>query len=153
MKILVQKFGGSSVANVKRIKRVAQRVVSYKKKGFKLVVVVSALGDTTDDLITLAEQITDAPSAREMDMLLSTGEQISCALLAMAIEELGFEAISFTGAQVGIQTDKTHTKAKILDIRGERILESLKEDKIVIVAGFQGVTKDQDITTLGRGGF
>ena len=152
MKILVQKFGGSSVANVKRIKRVAQRVVSYKKKGFKLVVVVSALGDTTDDLITLAEQITDAPSAREMDMLLSTGEQISCALLAMAIEELGFEAISFTGAQVGIQTDKTHTKAKILDIRGERILESLKEDKIVIVAGFQGVTKDQDITTLGRGG-
>jgi len=152
MKILVQKFGGSSVADVERIKRVAQRVVSYRKKGFSPVVVVSALGDTTDDLIALSEQITDEPSAREMDMLLSTGEQISCALLAMAIEKLRVRAISFTGAQVGIQTDKTHTKAKILDISGDRIRQALHEGKIVIVAGFQGVNANQDITTLGRGG-
>ena len=152
MRILVQKFGGSSVANVERIKRVAARVVSYKKKGFDLVVVVSALGDTTDELIELATQITDKPPAREMDMLLSTGEQISCALLAMAIEQLGYDAISFTGAQVGIKTDTTHTKAKILDISAERIREALSKGKIVIVAGFQGVTQDQDITTLGRGG-
>lgn len=152
MKILVQKFGGSSVADVECIKRVAKRVVSYRKKGFSPVVVVSALGDTTDDLIALSEEITDAPSAREMDMLLSTGEQISCALLAMAIEKLGVCAISFTGAQVGIQTDKIHTKAKILDISGDRIRQSLNEGKVVIVAGFQGVNVNQDITTLGRGG-
>jgi aspartate kinase len=152
MKILVQKFGGSSVADVERIKRVAERVVSYRKKGFSLVVVVSALGDTTDDLIALSEQITNAPPAREMDMLLSTGEQISCALLAMAIEKLRVRAISFTGAQVGIQTDKIHTKAKILDISGDRIRQALNEGKVVIVAGFQGVNADQDITTLGRGG-
>lgn len=152
MKILVQKFGGSSVADVERIKRVARRVVSYKKKGHSLVVVVSALGDTTDELIDLAGRITDNPPAREMDMLLSTGEQISCALLAMAIERLGFDAISFTGAQVGIRTDRTHTKAKIIDISGERIGQALSRGKIVIVAGFQGVTHEQDITTLGRGG-
>ena len=152
MKILVQKFGGSSVANVERIKSVAKRVVSYRKKGWSLAVVVSALGDTTNELIDLAGKITDTPSAREMDMLLSTGEQISCALLAMAIEKLGFGAISFTGGQVGIKTDKTHTKAKILDISAERIREELDKAKIVIVAGFQGVTQDQDITTLGRGG-
>jgi len=152
MKVLVQKFGGSSVANVERIKNVARRVVSYRKKGWKLVVVVSALGDTTDELIELAGQITSEPPAREMDMLLSTGEQISCSLLAMAIEELGYDAISFTGGQVGIVTDKTHTKAKIVDIGAGRICRALQEGKIVIVAGFQGVTQDQDITTLGRGG-
>ena len=152
MKIIVQKFGGSSVANVKRIKHVAQRVVSYKRKGFSPVVVVSALGDTTDELIELAEQITDDPPAREMDMLLSTGEQISCALLAMAVEKLGCDAISFTGAQVGIKTDKTHTRAKILDVSADRIRDALSLGKIVIVAGFQGVTQDQEITTLGRGG-
>ncbi|MFH0940567.1 MAG: aspartate kinase [Candidatus Omnitrophota bacterium] len=152
MKILVQKFGGSSVANVERIKKVAKRVVSYRKKGWSLAVVVSALGDTTDELIDLAGKITDTPPAREMDMLLSTGEQISSALLAMAIEKLGYGAISFTGGQVGIKTDKTHTKAKILDISAERIKEELNKAKIVIVAGFQGVTQDQDITTLGRGG-
>lgn len=152
MKIIVQKFGGSSVANVERIKRVAGRIVSYKRKGWSVVAVVSALGDTTDDLIALAEQITDEPPAREMDMLLATGEQISCALLAMAIEKEGCKAISFTGAQVGIKTDKSHTKAKILDISSERIKEELLKGKIVIVAGFQGVTQDQDITTLGRGG-
>lgn len=152
MRILVQKFGGSSVANVERIKRVAQRVVSYKKRGFSPVVVVSALGDTTDELIELADKITDDPPAREMDMLLSTGEQISCALLAMAIEELGCGAISFTGGQVGIKTDTTHTKAKILDISAVRIQDALTKGKIVIVAGFQGVNQAQDITTLGRGG-
>ncbi|MFA5039361.1 MAG: aspartate kinase [Candidatus Omnitrophota bacterium] len=152
MKVLVQKFGGSSVANVERIKNVARRVVSYRKRGWKLVVVVSALGDTTDELIELAQQITHDPPAREMDMLLSTGEQISCALLAMAIEELGYDAISFTGGQVGIMTDKTHTKAKIMDIGPGRIRQALEQGRIVIVAGFQGVTQDQDITTLGRGG-
>ncbi len=152
MKIIVQKFGGSSVADVERIQRVARRVVATRKKGLSPVVVVSALGDTTDELIDLAGQITDAPPAREMDMLLSTGEQISCALLAMAIEKLGVGAISFTGAQVGIRTDETHTKAKIIDITGERIGAALTQGKVVIVAGFQGINQDQDITTLGRGG-
>ena len=152
MKILVQKFGGSSVASVERIKQVASRVVSYKRKGWSIVVVVSALGDTTDKLIELAQEITDNPPAREMDMLLSTGEQISCSLLAMAIDKLGTKAISFTGGQVGMKTDTSHTKAKIVDIKAERIKEELIKGKIVIVAGFQGVTQDQDITTLGRGG-
>jgi aspartate kinase len=152
MKIMVQKFGGSSVANPDRIKLVAERVVSYRKKGWSMVVVVSALGDTTDELIELAGQITDDPPAREMDVLLSTGEQISVALLAMAIAELGYRAISFTGAQVGIKTDKTHTKARIIDIDADRIKKELGGGKVVIVAGFQGVTEDQDITTLGRGG-
>jgi aspartate kinase len=151
-KLIVQKFGGSSVANVERIQKVAQRVVSYKKKGHNLVVVVSALGDTTDELIELADKINTEPSEREMDMLLSTGEQISVALLAMAIHKLGFEAISFTGSQVGIITDSSHTRARIIKINADKIKEALKEGKIVIVAGFQGVTLNQDITTLGRGG-
>lgn len=151
-KLIVQKFGGSSVANVERIQRVAERVVSYGKKGHNLVVVVSALGDTTDELIELADKINTDPSEREMDMLLSTGEQISVALLAMAIHKLGFEAISFTGAQVGIITDISHTRARIIKINADKIKEALKQGKIVIVAGFQGVTINQDITTLGRGG-
>ena len=151
-KLIVQKFGGSSVANVERIQNVARRVVSYKKKGHDLVVVVSALGDTTDELIALADKISTEPSEREMDMLLSTGEQISVALLAMAIHKLGSEAISFTGAQVGIITDTSHTKARILKINTDKIKEELKNGKVVIVAGFQGVTLSQDITTLGRGG-
>jgi aspartate kinase len=150
--LIVQKFGGSSVANVECIQRVAKRVVSYKKKGYDLVVVVSALGDSTDDLIALASQIGSETSEREMDMLLSTGEQISVALLAMAIHKLGFQAISFTGAQVGIITDTNHTRARILKINTEKIKEALEKRKIVIVAGFQGVTISQDITTLGRGG-
>jgi aspartate kinase len=150
--LIVQKFGGSSVANVQRIRNVAKRVASYRKKGYDLVVVVSALGDTTDELIALANKITPEPSEREMDMLLSTGEQISVALLAMAIHKLGFEAISFTGAQVGIITDTSHTRARILKINTDKIKEELKKGKIVIVAGFQGVTLNQDITTLGRGG-
>ncbi|MDD2752305.1 MAG: aspartate kinase, partial [Candidatus Omnitrophica bacterium] len=150
--LIVQKFGGSSVANVERIQNVAKRIVSYKKKGFDLVVVVSALGDTTDELIELADKINSEPSEREMDMLLSTGEQISVALLAMAIHKLGFEAISFTGAQVGIITDTSHTRARIIKINADKIRAELKKGKIVIVAGFQGVTLSQDITTLGRGG-
>jgi aspartate kinase len=150
--LIVQKFGGSSVANARRIKNVAKRVVSYRKKGYDLVVVVSALGDTTDTLIELANQINTQPSEREMDMLLSTGEQVSVALLAMAIHKLGFEAISFTGAQVGIITDASHTRARIIKINTDKIFEALKQNKIVIVAGFQGMTLNQDITTLGRGG-
>jgi aspartate kinase len=150
--LVVQKYGGSSVANAERIQKVAQRVVSYRKKGYELVVVVSALGDTTDELIQLADKINSNPSEREMDMLLSTGEQISVALLAMAIHKLGAQAISFTGAQVGIITDSSHTRARIIKINADKIKEELKKGKIVIVAGFQGVTLNQDITTLGRGG-
>lgn len=150
--LVVQKYGGSSVANVLRIQRVAQRVVEYRKKGHELVVVVSALGDTTDELIALADKINPHPSDREMDMLLSTGEQISVALLAMAIHKLGFQAISFTGAQVGIITDSSHTRARIIKINVDKIRGELKKGRIVIVAGFQGVTLNQDITTLGRGG-
>jgi aspartate kinase len=151
-RLIVQKFGGSSVANAERIQNVAKRAVSYKKKGYDLVVVVSALGDTTDELIDLAYKINSEPSEREMDMLLSTGEQISVALLAMAIHKLGYEAISFTGAQVGIITDTSHTRARILKINTDKIKEELRKGRIVIVAGFQGVTLTQDITTLGRGG-
>jgi len=150
--LIVQKYGGSSVANVERIQKVAQRVVGYHRKGYGLVVVVSALGDTTDELIQLADKINTEPSEREMDMLLSTGEQISVALLAMAIHKLGAQAISFTGAQVGIITDTSHTRARIIKINADKIKEELKKGKIVIVAGFQGVTLNQDITTLGRGG-
>lgn len=150
--LVVQKYGGSSVANVERIQKVAERVVSYSKKGFELVVVVSALGDTTDELVELAEKINSEPSEREMDMLLSTGEQISVALLDMAIHKLKAQAISFTGAQVGIITDTSHTRARIIKINTDKIKEELKKKNIVIVAGFQGVNLRQDITTLGRGG-
>jgi len=150
--LVVQKYGGSSVANVERIQKVAQRIVSYSKKGCQLVIVVSALGDTTDELVELAGKINSNPSEREMDMLLSTGEQISVALLAMAIHKLGARAISFTGSQVGIITDTSHTRARIIKINGDKIKEELKRGSIVIVAGFQGVTINQDITTLGRGG-
>jgi len=152
MKIIVQKFGGSSVENVDRIKAVAKRVSAYRKKGWRLVVVVSALGDTTDELVDLAGQIADVPPAREMDMLLSTGEQISCALLAMAINKLGYKSISFTGGQVGIKTDTSHTRAKIVGIDTLRLRRALKEGNVVIVAGFQGINENLDITTLGRGG-
>lgn len=152
MGIIVQKFGGSSLANAERIKNVAGRVVQAKEDGNSVVVVVSALGDTTDELIKKAYEITPNPPEREMDMLLATGEQMSTALLAMAVEAMGHEAISFAGLQVGIVTDTVHTKAKIVDVKSRRILEEIKKGRIVIVAGFQGVTFDQDITTLGRGG-
>lgn len=152
MSLIVQKYGGSSVANVERIKAVAKRIVARKKKGDHLVVVVSALGDTTDDLIELAGQIANNPDDREMDMLLSTGEQISVALLALAVQTLGFKATSLTGSQVGILTDAFHTKARIIDINTKRIKDALKAGHIVIVAGFQGCTENREITTLGRGG-
>jgi aspartate kinase len=151
-RLIVQKFGGSSVANPERIKRVAQRVVDTKKTGCRVVVVVSALGDTTDELLQLASQVNQDPPERELDMLMSTGEQISVALLAMAITQLGERAVSFTGAQVGILTDGTHTKARIIAINTQRIRKALYENHIVIVAGFQGMNLNQDITTLGRGG-
>jgi len=152
MSLIVQKYGGSSVANVDRIKAVANRVADYRRRGHKLVVVVSALGDTTDELLDLVSRITKEPSEREMDMLLSTGEQVSVAVLAIALHKLGYDAISFTGAQVGIITDTSHTKARILKINADRIKKELRKGKIVIVAGFQGITLNQDITTLGRGG-
>ncbi len=150
--LIVQKYGGSSVANTARIKNVANRIAAYKKQGHKVVVVVSALGDTTDELLELAGQITDRPSDRELDMLISTGEQVSVALLAMALHKIGIDAISFTGPQVGIITDMSHTKAKILNISADRIREQVKRGRVVIVAGFQGMNADQEITTLGRGG-
>lgn len=152
MSLVVQKYGGSSVANPDRIKKVARHIAGYRKKGDSLVVVVSALGDTTDDLLSLANQIAKNPSRRELDMLLSTGEQISVALLAMALHELGCEAISFTGAQVGIRTDSSYTRARIMDISTERLRQELEKKKVVIVAGFQGMDTNQEITTLGRGG-
>jgi aspartate kinase len=150
--IVVMKFGGSSVADATCIKRVANIIVESRKAGHPVVAVVSARGDTTDELIEMAKEISDDPPAREMDMLLSTGERISAALLAMAIHDLGYDAISLTGSQAGIVTDTVHTKAKILDIKPGRIRKALDEDRIVLVAGFQGVSTDQDVTTLGRGG-
>jgi aspartate kinase len=150
--LVVQKYGGSSVANAEKIDNVANRIIAYAKKGHKLIVVVSAMGDTTDELIDLAKQIHPNPPDREMDMLISTGEQISIALLAMAINKKGWEAISFTGPQVGISTDNHHTKAKILSIGTKKIKKELRDNKIIIVAGFQGMSQDKEITTLGRGG-
>ena len=149
--IIVQKYGGTSIAGVDRIQNVAKRIVRTKREGYDVVAVVSALGDTTDKLIGLAHKITKHPSERELDMLISTGEQVSCALLAMAIHKLGEDAVSFTGAQVGIITDASFTRARIIDINAKRIIKELK-NRIVIVAGFQGVSLEQDITTLGRGG-
>jgi aspartate kinase len=150
--LVVQKFGGSSVATAERIKAAARRAIRAKKAGNSVVVVVSARGDTTDDLIELAQEISEHPPAREMDMLLATGEQISIALMAMAIQALGEPAISFTGVQIGIRTDSTHTKARIREISTDRIRKALGEGKVVIIAGFQGVDEEYDITTLGRGG-
>jgi aspartate kinase len=150
--LIVQKFGGSSVANVERIQRVARRVYETAQAGNQVVVVVSAMGDTTDDLIALAKQLTRNPSPREMDMLMTTGEQVSIALLAMAVQELGQPSISFTGGLAGIRTEPVHGKARILDIDPARIHQQLQAGRVVIVAGFQGTTEDGSITTLGRGG-
>ena len=152
MSIVVQKFGGTSVADVEKIKAVAKRVVDSKKRIDHVVVVVSALGNTTDELLELARAVSVSPPEREMDMLLATGEQVSMALLAMAIKELGQEAISMTGHQVEIVTDRWHTKAKIRHVSTERLIEELRKDRVVVVAGFQGVTGEGEITTLGRGG-
>ena len=151
--MIVQKFGGSSVADAEGLKRVAQRIVATKRAGHDVVVVVSAMGDTTDELIELANQVSPMPSGRELDMLLTAGERISMALLAMAISNLGHEARSFTGSQAGIITDSAHGRARVIDVAPGRIQEALDQGAIAIVAGFQGVSQDtKDITTLGRGG-
>jgi aspartate kinase len=149
---LVMKFGGTSVGSTERIQAVAQRIVGAKEEGGRVVAVLSAMGDTTDELVDLAHQISERPKPRAMDMLISVGERISCALAEMAIEDLGHEAISLTGSQAGIVTDTTHTKAKIVEVRAQRIHAALDEGKIVLVAGFQGVSTGLEITTLGRGG-
>src|SRR5205807_5025180 len=151
--LVVMKFGGTSVANAERIKRAARRIVAKREDGTRVVAVLSARGSTTDELIAMAEEVSDDPDRREMDMLLSTGERISCALCAMAINDLGHRAISLTGSQAGIVTDESHTKALILDVRADRIRDALEEDSIVLVAGFQGVSENaKNVTTLGRGG-
>src|SRR6185437_11636110 len=150
---VVMKFGGSSVADAEKVKRVARRLVDAKERGLRVVGTVSAMGKTTDGLISLAYEVSPDPEPREMDMLLSTGERISCALVAMAINDLGHEAVSFTGSQAGIETDAAHTKAKITAIRAHRVEAALDEGQIVLVAGFQGVSpQTKDVTTLGRGG-
>ena len=153
MGLVVQKYGGSSVADAESIKRVARRIVETKQGGDDVVVIVSAMGDTTDDLIDLAEQVSPNPAPRELDMLLTAGERISMAVLAMAINDLGYEARSYTGSQAGLITDSTHGKARIIDVTPGRIQSAIADGAIAIVAGFQGVAQDtKDITTLGRGG-
>lgn len=152
MSLVVQKYGGTSVGDVDKIKNVARRVVETKKRIDHVVVVVSALGDTTNNLVSLAAQISKTPPEREMDMLLSTGEQVSMALLAIALNELGQDAISMTGQQVEILTDTGHTRAKIRHIGADRVVQELRKGRVVVVAGFQGVTSEGEITTLGRGG-
>ena len=153
MALIVQKFGGSSVADAEGMKRVAARIVATKKAGNQVVVVVSAMGDTTDELIDLANQVSPIPPGRELDMLLTAGERISMALLAMAISNLGHEARSFTGSQAGVLTTSTHGRARIIDVTPSRIQEAIDEGAIAIVAGFQGISQDtKDVTTLGRGG-
>jgi aspartate kinase len=149
---IVMKFGGTSVADAERIKRAARRIVAQRERGRRVVAVLSARGKTTDELMAMAEEVSPTPDPREMDMLLSTGERISCALCAMAINDLGHRAISLTGSQAGIVTDTSHTKARIIDVRANRIREALEDDRIVLVAGFQGVSTSYDVTTLGRGG-
>jgi aspartate kinase len=152
MSLIVQKFGGTSVADTEKIRAAARKAIRAHQEGHQVVMVVSAMGHNTDELIKLAQEVSDRPSAREMDMLLSTGEQVSVALMAMAIESMGHRAISFTGAQIGIKTDSTHTKARIRSISTERMKRALAEGQIVIAAGFQGIDEDYNITTLGRGG-
>ena len=149
---VVMKFGGTSVGDPQKLKNVAARIVAARAEGTRVVAVLSAMGDTTDELVRLAYEISARPEPRELDMLISVGERISCALAAMAIHDLGHEAISLTGSQAGIVTDTAHGKAKIVDVRARRIHEALDQDKVVLVAGFQGVSTSLDITTLGRGG-
>jgi len=152
MALIVQKYGGSSVADVECMRRVAARILKTRDQGNKVVVVVSAMGDTTDDLIELAKKVHPEPSERELDSLMATGEQISASVLTMALHAMGADAISMTGPQAGIQTDDVHMKAKIKAIKPVRILEHLRKNRVVIVAGFQGLNPNQDIATLGRGG-
>src|ERR1039457_3281045 len=150
--LIVMKFGGPSVADAERVKHAARRIVDRRELGNRVVAVLSARGKTTDELIAMADEVSAAPDPREMDMLLSSGERISCALCAMAINDLGHRAISLTGSQAGIVKDTSHTKARILDVRADRIREALDDGKIALVAGFQGVSTSRDVTTLGRGG-
>ncbi|MCL4371589.1 MAG: aspartate kinase [Chloroflexi bacterium] len=152
MSLLVQKFGGTSVANPDRIRAVAARVLRTQQEGHEVVVVVSAMGDTTDDLIALARQVAEQPSDRELDLLLSTGETVSCTLMAMAFRAMGQEAVALTGAQAGIITDNSHRRARIVAVDPQRVTQELEKGRTVIVAGFQGITDGSDITTLGRGG-
>src|SRR5881628_3171541 len=152
MAIVVQKYGGSSVADVQKLRHVAERVVRTRENGHEVVVVVSAMGDTTDDLLAMAKQVSPNPDRRELDMLLSAGERISMALLSMAIRELGGDAISFTGSQSGIITNDRHSGARIIEVRPVRIQDELERGKVVIVAGYQGVSYRREVTTLGRGG-
>ena len=152
MGIIVQKFGGTSVADAEKIKNVAKAVIKEKNTGNDVIVVVSAMGHTTDYLVKLAKEISKKPSPREMDMLLSTGEQVSIALLTMAIHEEGYKAISMNAMQIGIITENIHSTARIVDIKTEKLKEQLNQGKIIVVAGFQGVTPNGEITTLGRGG-
>ncbi len=152
MALIVQKYGGTSVADAERIKNVARRIARTRDEGNQVVVVASAMGDTTDDLIKLADQLSDKPDSREMDVLLSTGEVVTTTLLAMALHSMGCPAISLSGAQAGIRTDAAYRRARILQIEPKRVVKELEKGNIVIVAGFQGITEDMDITTLGRGG-
>ncbi len=152
MALIVQKYGGSSVVDAERINDVARRIAETKDKGDRVVVVVSAMGDTTDELIRLAYQLSEHPDNRELDVLLSTGEVVSSTLLAMALHRMGYGAISLSGAQAGIQTDATYSRARILKVEAKRVVKELEKGNIVIIAGFQGITGEMDITTLGRGG-
>ena len=152
MALIVQKYGGTSVADPERMRAVAEHVAFTRRRGDDVVVVVSAMGKTTDNLIKLANEVSRTQPGRELDMLLTTGERISMALVCMALADLGIEAVSFTGSQVGIITDTVHTKAKILEVKGDRAREALAQGKVCVVAGFQGVSTDREITTLGRGG-
>ncbi len=152
MALIVQKYGGTSVGDAERIKSVAERIVDAVRVGNQVCVVVSAMGHSTDELVSLAAQVSEEPNPRELDMLLTSGERISMALLSMVISDLGYEAISLTGSQAGIVTDTTHGKARILEVKGDRVRQALAANKIAIVAGFQGVSTAYDVTTLGRGG-
>jgi aspartate kinase len=152
MALIVQKYGGTSVADAKRIKNVAKRIADTRDDGSRVVVVVSAMGDTTDELVQLAYQVSEVPDNRELDVLLSTGEVVSSTLLAMALHSMGYQAISLSGAQAGIRTDSAYSRARILQIEPRRVVKELNKGNIVIVAGFQGITEDMDVTTLGRGG-
>ena len=152
MALVVQKYGGTSVADPDRMRNVARHIAETRAKGIDVVAVVSAMGKATDNLVELARQVASNPQGREMDMLLTTGERISMSLLCMALHDVGCDAMSFTGSQVGIITDTSHTKAKILEIKGDRVREALSAGKVAVVAGFQGVSTDREITTLGRGG-
>lgn len=152
MALIVQKYGGSSVADAEKIKNVARRIAAARDEGNQVVVVVSAMGDTTDELIRLAYQVSEQPDDRELDVLLSTGEVVSSTLLAMVLHSMGYQAISLSGAQAGIRTDSAYSRARILGVESRRVVKELKKGNVVIIAGFQGITEDMDVTTLGRGG-